>query len=133
MLQRVLIILILLLFSNISMAQTELLKADIIKLVNTTFDTENFKIVSDVILYDKNVQIKENLEKDFKKAKEVFYEEFVTYYSSKYTHDEIKQMLTFYETPVGKKIAGDLLLLSTNSFPKDKEWENQLEAIKVKK
>lgn len=133
MILRILIISIVFFCTNSTIAQSESFKTDVIKLVNKTFDVQNFENFEYLMLYENNIQIKESFANNLKKAKEVFYTEIATYYSSKYTHDEIKQMLAFYETPVGKKIAGDLLLLSTNSFPKDKEWKNQLEAIKIKK
>ncbi len=73
---------------------------------------------------------------DFKKEYDAGIEAFVTalegYYKSHYTPNEITQLVTFYETPAGKKFAQDIQRLVSGDFPKGKEWDMQLFEMKKK-
>ena len=85
--------------------------------------------IKELILLEKDKDVRENFLKDYDQSLEVFYKEYINFYSLKYSHEEVKQMLAFYATPTGKKFANDQLLLSSNSFPKGQEWGWKLEAM----
>ncbi len=123
-------ILLLLLFSNCLLSQS--VEDDIKKLVNLTVDMQMIYEVKELVRYEENEQVKKKFLGEYEKATALFYNAYIEFYISKYTPAEIKDMIAFYETPVGKKFANDLLLLSSNSFPKGKEWSKQLIEIKEK-
>ena len=108
------------------------LENDVRRIVDKTVDMRYINGVKELSSMIEDKDIKKSCLDDFEKSLEGFYKVYIDFYSSKYTHEEIKQMLAFYETPTGKKFANDLLLLSSNSFPKGNEWGKKLEDIKKK-
>lgn len=129
-LYKVVFSLLLLLFTNSLLSQS--VEEDIKKLVNLTVDMGMIYEVKELVRYEENEQVKKKFLGEYEKAVVLFYNAYIEFYISKYTHAEIKEMIAFYETPTGKKFANDLLLLSSNSFPKGKEWSKQLIEIKEK-
>lgn len=75
---------------------------------------------------------KEDFKKEYDAGIETFVVAMEEYYKSNYTPAEVLQLVAFYETPAGKKLAVDTQLLINGSFPKGKEWDDQLSAMKKK-
>lgn len=75
---------------------------------------------------------KEDFKKEYDAGIETFVVRLEEYYKSNYTPAEVLQLVVFYETPTGKKIAKDCQLLIDGSFPKGKEWDMQLYEMKKK-
>ena len=53
-------------------------------------------------------------------------------YMAEFTHDEIKQLIAFYETPIGKKIASKSGALSQKGMGAGQAWGAQVQEIMVK-
>jgi hypothetical protein len=69
---------------------------------------------------------------EFEASLPSLYEKLAEIYMKEYTHDDIKQMLAFYETPVGKKIAGKAGAVYEQSTAAGQEWGMSLQSILMK-
>ena len=47
-------------------------------------------------------------------------------YKNHFTQDEIKQLIVFYETPTGKKFAGELPIIQNEAYQIGSEWGKKL-------
>lgn len=50
----------------------------------------------------------------------------VPIYDKHFTHDEIKQMIAFYETPVGKKLSTTLPLITQEAMAAGQKWGEEI-------
>jgi hypothetical protein len=127
-------ILFILLFASFSgTAQETTLKEDAKQLVLLTFDTSEKKQIKYSLSVSIDNEKKENFKNEYDAAINAYVEECSKFYIVNYTHDEVKEMLKFYQTPVGQKIAKDSRKLLEGSFPIGKEWDMQLYDLKDKK
>jgi len=60
------------------------------------------------------------------------YEAMAAIYMEEFTHDEIKELIAFYETPVGKKIASKSGELSQKGMATGQLWGAQVQEIMSK-
>ena len=64
--------------------------------------------------------------------KEINYDElaalFIPIYDKNYTHEEIKYMITFYESPAGKKMVEKTPAILAESMAAGREWGQKLGA-----
>jgi hypothetical protein len=114
-------------------AQEGTLKEDAKKLVQLTFDMSQKKQVKYAYSSSLPDEKKETFKQEYDAAINAYVEECSNFYIANYTHEEIKEMIKFYETPVGQKIAKDSRKLLEGSFPQGKEWDMQLYGLKEKK
>lgn len=77
-----------------------------------------------------SISVTPDKKEEFKNAIDAGLEVYVIaveeYYKSHYTPAEIVQLIAFYETSAGKKLAQDTQRLISGEFPKGKEWDMQL-------
>ncbi|PID93385.1 MAG: hypothetical protein CSA94_02525 [Bacteroidetes bacterium] len=57
------------------------------------------------------------------------YSKIAKIYMEEFTHNEIKEMLKFYETPVGKKMASKSGVLAEKGMKAGQEWGMSLQEI----
>ncbi|MPT36595.1 MAG: DUF2059 domain-containing protein, partial [Flavobacterium sp.] len=95
----------LVLAAQIGMAQTnEAFKKDVLKVIEVTGSASQMKLAKDQIL---NMIPKEKQAAfliEFDASLPSLYDKIAKVYMEEYSHDDIKQILKFYETPVGKKM-----------------------------
>lgn len=113
-------------------AQDQIFKEDVKKLVKMTLDTSTIDMMKDAIIYDMKDGAKEKMIKDYNEVVTTFFNELENYYIAQYTHVEVKEMIRFYETPVGRKFLLDKKGLFDNEFPKGKEWDKKLDELSKK-
>lgn len=70
--------------------------------------------------------------KEFDATMPSYFQKFYDFYQKEYTHDDVKAMLKFYESPVGKKInskAGPMAEMTINAA---QTWGTELQGILMK-
>jgi len=127
------ITLFVLLGSFLSFGQEKTIHEDAKELVKLTFDMTDKNQMKYMLSSNMEDDKREAFRKEIDVAMDLYITEASNFYIAKYTHEEIKEMLRFYETPVGKKIAKDSRKLLDGSFPKGKEWDMQIYSLKEKK
>lgn len=129
---RGIISILLILFSLGALAQESSIKDDAKALVLLTFDTSQMKQMKFSIATTVEKEQKEAFKNEMDVAINAFVEECSKFYIANYTHEEIKELVKFFETPVGKKMAKDHRKLLEGSFPMGKEWDMQIYQLKKK-
>lgn len=127
------IAIIILLFSSVILAQESTLQEDAEQLVKLTFDISDKHQTKYMLTRGVSEDNREAFKQEYDAAIKVYIAECAKFYKEKYTHTEIKEMIQFYETPVGKKMAKDGRKLLGGEFPKDKEWNMEIYALKDRK
>lgn len=112
-------------------AQDASFQVDVSKLVKITVDTKDMSLMRSALSVRLKAKEKEGFNKDYDIIVSEFIGDVEKYYMEKYTHDEIKQLLAFYETSVGKKFLSDKRLLVEDDFPD--EYPLGMEIYKMKK
>lgn len=74
----------------------------------------------------------EEFSKDFDATLPSLYEAMAKIYMETYTHDDVKEMLKFYESPVGLKISKNAGELYKKSMEAGQEWGMELQGMMMK-
>lgn len=64
-------------------------------------------------------------EKEIKNAMPKLYEAMAKIYMEEFTHNEIKELLHFYETPIGKKLASKTAVLAQKAMVAAGQWSQE--------
>ena len=60
------------------------------------------------------------------------YDKIANVYMQEYTHDDIKQILKFYETPIGKKMTEKAGVIAEKNMTASQEWGSSLQGMMMK-
>ncbi len=60
------------------------------------------------------------------------YSNMANLYTAEFTHDEIKELLKFYESDLGKKMASKQMILSQKGMMMGQKWSMEVQAIAQK-
>lgn len=75
---------------------------------------------------------KANVKKEIEATFPSLYEKIATVMMKYYTHDDIKKMIEFYNSPVGKKIQETTPKIVTDQMQAGQEWGMELQGILMK-
>jgi hypothetical protein len=75
---------------------------------------------------------KENFSKEFDASMPSLYDKIVKVYMGMYSEEDIKAMITFYESPIGKKMSQNAGQLAQKSLIAGQEWGRELQALMTK-
>lgn len=120
-----------------------LVSTSIIAQENTAFKQDTEKLVSIVseptfgsVIDQFKMMIpeekKEAFSKDVKATLPNLYSSIASIYMEEFTHDEVKELLKFYDTPLGKKMAEKSIVLAQKGMMAGQQWGMELQNI-VKK
>jgi hypothetical protein len=120
------------LIAQMSMAQDANFKSDVLKLISISGADGAMKVaklqILDIIPEDK----KENFSKEFDASLPSMYEKIAKVYMEIYTTEDIKGMIVFYESPVGKKMSEKSGELTQKTMQAGQEWGKELQVIMEK-
>lgn len=117
--------------ANMASAQDSF-KADALKVIELSGAAGPMQMAKEQILQSIPEAKKMEFSKDFDASLPALYAKLATIYMETYSAEDVKAMLAFYESPVGKKIsasAGDLFKKSTAA---GQEWGADLQAMMMK-
>jgi hypothetical protein len=120
------------LVANVAMAQSQAFKDDVKKLMvlsgtNAQVDFAKKQVVS-MVAADKQ----QAFLKDFEASLKPLFDAQENFYLTEYTHDEVKQLVKFYESPVGKKMAEKNAKLTEVTMPVIQQWSMELQGLIMK-
>ncbi len=121
-----------LLIVQIGMAQEANFKADVLKLISISGADAQMKVVKPQILNMIPEVNKENFSKEFDTSLPSMYDKIAKIYMEIYTQEDIKGMIAFYESPVGKKMNEKAGELGQKSMQAGQEWAKELQVIMAK-
>jgi len=111
-----------LLMAQITIAQDANFKADVLKLISICGSDGQIKLVKPQVLNMVPENKKENFSKEFDASIPSLDDKMASIYMEIYTPDDIKAMIVFYESPVGKKMSEKAPELVQKSMQVAQEW-----------
>ncbi|MGX7667387.1 DUF2059 domain-containing protein [Flavobacterium pedocola] len=119
-------------FQCISAQDKEAFRKDILKMLEVNKANSKFEEAKEQIL---KIIPKENhpaFLKEFNASTQPIYDKFVALYMKEFTHDDIKAMLKFFESPLGKKMSQKLVAINQEVYASSKEWADGLRGLVMK-
>jgi len=102
-----------LLIANFSMAQTQAFKDDVKRVVRITQETEfEMANVKEQMMPMVAADKQEAFLKEFEGLMNTMTAAVEKFYLANYTHEEVKQMLKYYDSPIGKKVTANAAALT---------------------
>lgn len=121
-----------LLIAQIGMAQGADFKADVLKLISISGADAQMKVVKPQILNMIPEANRESFSKEFDASLPSLHNKMADVYMQIYTPEDVKAMIAFYESPVGKKMNEKAGELGQKSLKVGQEWGMELQALMAK-
>ena len=116
---------------NIASAQDSF-KADAMKVIEMSGAAGPMQMAKDQILQSIPEAKKVEFSQDFDASLPASYDKLATIYMETYSPEDIKAMLAFYQSPVGKKISASAGELFKKSTAAGQEWGTDLQTMMMK-
>lgn len=120
------------LIAQITLAQNANLKTDALKLISISGADAQIKLVKPQVLNMVPENNKESFSKEFDATIPNLLDKMANAYMEIYTPDDIKAMIVFYESPVGKKMNEKAGELGQKSMQAGQEWSQELQGLITK-
>jgi hypothetical protein len=121
-----------LLIAQLTIAQDASFKADVLKLISISGADAQIKMVKPQVLNMVPENKKENFSKEFDASIPSLLDKMANVYMEIYTPADIKAMIVFYESPVGKKMSEKAGELGQKSMQAGQEWSQELQGLIAK-
>lgn len=118
--------------AHLSFAQDPAFKADVLKVIEQSGSTGPMTMAKEQIMQNIPLTKRADFSKEFDESLPSLYDKLAKVYMETFTHDEVKQMIKFYETPVGKKMSSSAGLLYKKSTEAGQEWGQELQGMMMK-
>lgn len=119
------------LVSQFGMAQ-DAFKADVLKVLKASGSGAQMELAKEEVMASIPEENRADFSKDFDASLPSLYDKMVKVYMEAFTHDEVKQMLKFYDSPVGKKITEKAGELTKKNMVAAQEWGMELQGLMMK-
>lgn len=122
----------LVLLSQIGFSQDETFKKDVLKVIEMSGAANQMKSAKTQILQMVPKEKQAAFILDFDATMPALYDKIAAIYMETYTKEDIKAMMAFYDSPVGRKInekAGNIL---EKTQAAGKEWSEELQGLMTK-
>ena len=107
-------------------------KADALKLIENSGAAGPMKAAKEQVMAAIPVDKKAVFSKEFDATLPSLFDKMAKVYMETYTHQDIKDMIKFYESPLGKKMAEKSGELATKSMAAGQEWGMELQNVMMK-
>ena len=122
----------LVLVANLGSAQTkDAFKTDVLKVLKVTASSQ-MNMAKTQILKMIPAEKQAAFLVEFEASLPAYYDKVAEVYMQEYTHDDIKQMLKFYDSPIGKKMTQKADGLTEKVTTVAQEWGAGLQGIMMK-
>ncbi len=113
-------------------AQDDAYKKDVMKVIELNGSAAQMKMAKDQILKMIPAEKQAAFLVEFDASLPSLYDKLVKVYNEVYTKDDIKAILAFYETPIGKKMTAKSGEIAEKSQAAGQEWGMGLQAMMMK-
>ncbi len=126
------LVLLMLFVTNTISAQQDEFKKDALKVIEISGGSTQMRLIKNQLLPNvpKDKQAMFALEFDGQLAK--LLDKMADLYKEIYTHDDVKEMIKFYESPIGKKIQEKTPVLFEKSQELGMQWGEELQPMLMK-
>lgn len=129
--RKIILSVLVLLVTQLTMAQSTF-KDDVIKVIKASGSAAQMEAAKDQIKAMISADKYEEFSKEFDATLPSLYESIAKIYMETYTHEDIKEMLKFYESPVGLKISKNAGVLYKKSMEAGQDWGTELQGMMMK-
>ena len=130
--KKVILSIVFLLIAQMSVAQDANFKADVLKLISISGADSAMKFVKPQILRMVPEDKRESFSNEFDTSLPSMFEKMAKIYMELYTPEDIKGMIVFYQSPVGKKMSEKAGEISQKSMQAGQEWIQELQGVMAK-
>jgi hypothetical protein len=110
----------------------EAFKNDVVKYLEVSGQSNTFKMITKELSTNIPDAKKADFQKELDSSINELMGKMADMYMSEFTHDEIKALLKFYESPVGKKLTDKTEVLYTKGQAVGQEWGTGLQSLMMK-
>lgn len=118
--------------AQLGMAQDDAFKKDVLRVIEMSGSGSQMKLAKDQILKMIPQEKQAAFLIEFDATLPSFYDKIAQVYMDTYTKEDIKAMIAFYETPVGKKMTAKSSELAEKSQKAAQEWGQGLQGMMMK-
>ncbi len=118
--------------ANFGMAQDATFKPDVLKVIQMSGGAASMELAKDQVSKMIPEAKRAAFLVEFNATMPALYDKLADIYMKEYTHDEIKEMIKFYESPVGKKITAKSTTIAQQGAKAGEEWGQQLQPMMMK-
>lgn len=119
--------------AQLGMAQSQdAFKKDIIEMIKASGSAGQMSIAKDQILTMISEDKQADFIKEFDATLPALYDKMAEVYMKNYTHEDVKEMLKFYNTPIGKKITANSEKITKEAMAASQEWAMGLQGMMMK-
>ena len=130
--KKIILVIAFALTTQFAVAQDDAFKADVLKVIKMSGATAQMDAAKKQIMAMVAEAKQADFSKDFDAAMPAFYDKLAVIYMKEYTHADVKEMIKFYESPVGKKMAEKAGVLFEQSMLAQQEWGAGLQELMMK-
>lgn len=109
--------------------QDEEAKKDALKVIELSGAMTQLKLMEDQLIKMIPKEKQQNFKADFEASLPAVYEKYAKMYVKMYTKEDLKAMLAFYESPVGKKMKANTEEIAIRSQAISQEWMTELQEV----
>lgn len=107
-------------------------KTDVLKVIQQSGAAAPMQMAKEQVMESIPLAKRADFSKEFDATLPALYEEIAKIYMEVYTHEDVKQMLKFYDSPIGKKMADSLGEITKKSTVAGQEWGMELQSVMMK-
>lgn len=130
--KKVLFTVVLFSFLQFSFAQQAASKSEVMRLITLSGSDASMKVAKDQILKMVAIEKQADFLKEFDATLPALYDSLADIYIATYTAQDIKDMIAFYESPIGKKINSNMGPFTQKMMAASQEWGTGLQGIMMK-
>jgi uncharacterized protein len=130
--KKIVITAVLVFITQFGFAQDAAYKKDVLKLIEMSGATSQIKLAKSQILQMVPKEKQGAFVLEFDATLPSLYDKMAKVYMDIYTKDDIKAMIAFYESPVGKKITEKSSELTEKNMTATQEWGESLQTMMMK-
>lgn len=107
-------------------------KADMKKYMELSGQLTTFELLTQELSNNIPEEKRADFNKELKASLNILMDKMAEMYMTEFTHDDVKEMIKFYETPVGKKLSSKNGVLFEKGQEVGQEWAIGLQGIIMK-
>ncbi len=104
-------------------------KTDVLKVIQQSGAAAPMQMAKEQVMESVPLAKRADFSKEFDATLPALYEEIAKIYMEVYTHEDVKQMLKFYDSPIGKKMADSLGEITKKSTVAGQDWGMELQSV----
>lgn len=124
--------LIVLFAAQVTFAQDAAFKQDIIKFLNLSGQKKTFELLVKDVVNNIPVEKQADFKKELNASLDDLMSKMADIYVTEFTHDDIKALIKFYESPAGKKLTSKSEVLFEKGNAVGQEWGAGLQGMLMK-